>query len=285
MISFLTADDVANEISMSRSRFTGTYLVVEGTTDVRLYGKFLGEGATAIAASSKTNVKATVAECIRRGDKAVLGIVDRDLDGMTGRTVKEPVFYTDRRDLEGGLMCSEALEGVLSEYADRDLLQRFEKVNGSVRDVLGKAAAPIGMLMYLSYKRGMSLSFKDLNHRLFINRKTLAIDVARMVQEVYGQSMGQMSSSLAVSEQVRDLVKKLDDPWDAVRGHDATAILAIGLTSIFGSYNAKYIDSNTVSGALRLAYSDDMFAGTMLFAMTSEYAGKHNLALWRITRR
>ncbi len=285
MISFLTAEDVANEISMSRSKFKGTYLVVEGTTDVRLYGKFLDAGAEVIAASSKTNVKGTVAECLRRRDTAVVGIVDKDLDGMTGRTVKEPVFFTDRRDLEGGLLCSEALDGVLTEYADRDLLERFVRDNGSVRDVIARAAAPLGVLMFISYKRGMSLSFKDLNHRMFINRKTLAVDISRMVQEVYGQSMGQMYSAAAITDLVRDTVRKLDNPWDAARGHDATAILAIGLNTIFGSYNAKYINSHSVSGALRLAYSDDMFAATELFAATSEYAKKNNLALWRITRQ
>lgn len=285
MLSFLSASDVANEISMSRSKFSGTYVVVEGTTDVRLYGKFLSEGATIIAASSKTNVKGTVAECLRRKDNAVIGIVDKDIDGMIGKTVKEPVFYTDRRDLESGLICSEALDGVLSEYADKDLLSRFVRDNGDIRTVIGKAAAPLGVLMYISYKRGMSLSFKDLNHRLFINRRTLAVDVSRMVQEVFQQSMGQMLSVSSMAEQVRDTVRKLDDPWDAARGHDATAILAIGLTTIFGSYNTKYLDSNTVSGALRLAYSYEMFASTRLFAESSDYARRKNLALWKVTPR
>jgi hypothetical protein len=283
MLNFLTASDVANEISMSRSKFRGTYVVVEGNTDVRLYGKFLADGVEVIAASSKTNVKGTVSECLRRRDDKIIGIVDKDIDGMIGKTVKEPVFYTDRRDLECGLMCSEALEGVLAEYADKELMARFVRDNGPVRDVIGRAAAPLGVMMYISYKRGMSLSFKDLNHRFFINRKTLAVDVSRMVQEVFQQSMGQMVSVSSMAELVRDTVKKLDDPWDAVRGHDATAILAIGLTTIFGSYNSKYIDSNTVSGALRLAYSYEMFVTTRLFAESSDYARRKNLALWRIT--
>ncbi len=56
MLNDLTADDVANEISMSRSVFKGTYLVVEGATDARLYGKFMAEGTKIIAACSKSNV-------------------------------------------------------------------------------------------------------------------------------------------------------------------------------------------------------------------------------------
>lgn len=56
MLKDLTADDVANEISLSRSLFKGTYLIVEGATDVRLYGKFMAESTKIVAASSKSNV-------------------------------------------------------------------------------------------------------------------------------------------------------------------------------------------------------------------------------------
>lgn len=56
MLNDLTADDIANEISMSRSVFKGTYIVVEGATDVRLYGKFAAEGTKILAACSKSNV-------------------------------------------------------------------------------------------------------------------------------------------------------------------------------------------------------------------------------------
>ena len=40
MIDNLSASDIANEISMMRSVFKGTVLVVEGVTDSRLYSKF-----------------------------------------------------------------------------------------------------------------------------------------------------------------------------------------------------------------------------------------------------
>ena len=138
--------------------------------------------------------------------------------------------------------------------------------------------------MYLSYKKGMSLSFKDLNHGMFISRKNLSADITKMVQFVYSQSMGQMYSPAAMADQVREMIKKIDDPWIAVRGHDGVSVLTIGLRHIFGSYNTKYLDDHAVAGSLRLSYSEEMFAKSMLFRLTSDYAKRNNMSLWHVTQ-
>ena len=41
MRDLLTYDDICNEISMERTVNDGAYLLVEGVTDSRIYGKFL----------------------------------------------------------------------------------------------------------------------------------------------------------------------------------------------------------------------------------------------------
>ena len=284
MLNFLSATDVANEISMTRSKFRGTYLVVEGTTDVRLYGKFLSDDAKILAASSKSNVRNIINECHRRNDDLVMGIIDKDIDGMLGKTPKEPVFCTDLRDIECMMLCSPALDSVLSEYADKEALERFTRSVAPVRTAIANGAAPIGALMYLSYKKGMSLSFKDLNHGMFISRKNLSADITKMVQSVYSQSMGQLYSPAAMADQVREMIKKIDDPWIAVRGHDGVSVLTIGLRHIFGSYNTKYLDDHAVAGSLRLSYSEEMFAKSMLFRLTSDYAKRNNMSLWHVTQ-
>ena len=283
ILQSLTADDVANEISMTRSVFKGTYVVVEGTTDVRLYGKFKSENTKIIAACSKTNVKNAVSECRRRSDRAVIGIVDRDIDGMLGKSSQEPIFETDRHDMESTLMCTSALDGVLAEYGDAELLKRYSGVEG-VRDRVGRAAAPICLLMYISRRRGMSLSFKDLDHGLFVNRKSLTTDVRRMVEEVYSHSMAQIYDAQHASDMVKELLKETEDVWDAVRGHDAVSILTIGLKNAFGAYNAKGLNDNAVSGALRLAYSEKEFAASELCKKSSAYAAKTGIPLWDLTR-
>ncbi|MEE3363445.1 MAG: DUF4435 domain-containing protein, partial [Methanomethylophilus sp.] len=112
MIDQLSSSDIANEVSMMRSAFKGTVLVVEGVSDSRLYGKFIDrENVRIIIAHSKNNVMQSV-NLLRdkRKDNAVLGIIDRDMDALLGRKRSPPLFPTDKRDLESTILASPAFD-------------------------------------------------------------------------------------------------------------------------------------------------------------------------------
>ncbi len=282
MMESITHADLANEISMTRSAFGGTFLVVEGVTDSRLYAKFADpENVRILIAHSKDNVRRSVEEsCGRRGDRAVVGIVDKDMDGLIGKRRDPPVFETDLNDMESSILRSPAFGDILAEYGDRERVERFVERNGDIPSRLAESAAPIGYLMYLSYRKGMNLSFKGLDFERFIDRDTLANDVPRMVSDVYARSMGQMHPKSAVTDQVRSMMRKGADPWEAVRGHDAVRILAIGLRYAFGSYNSRRMMDGELGGALRLAYSMEYFRATRLYASTDAWCSENGLTLW-----
>ena len=151
MREYLTDDDICNQISMNRSIFKGTILIAEGITDLRLYSKFVdSKDVKVLPAHSKSNVIKSVNKMTARRDGKILGIVDRDLDELKGRIFSPPVFYTDYRDLEMMLINSAALDDVLTEYADHDRLERFQRQNGNIREAVIDACYPLGLLMYVS---------------------------------------------------------------------------------------------------------------------------------------
>jgi len=286
MIGDLTASDIANSISMMRSYHKGPIIVVEGVTDCRLFGKFVDrDEVKIIAAFSKDNVKRSIAEAWgKRNDRKVIGILDADIDRLCGKTYAPPLFLSDKRDLETMIMSTGALDDVLAEYSDPELLERFEKSYGSVGDVLARSAYPIGLLMFISVRGRMGLCFKNIDHTVFINRRTLAVDTEKMIGEVFAQSLNKGIDKKELADMIAEEEEVLDDPWIAVRGHDAVSILAMGLSDIFGSYNSKGINGGQVSGALRLAFGYDYFEDTDLYKDTMKWSLKHNLALW-ITRQ
>lgn len=282
----ITASDVANEISMMRSVFKGTYLVVEGVTDSRLYGKFIEDGEVRILiAHSKDNVRKTVNEMYaRRRDERTVGIVDKDMDGLLGKKRAPPIFETDSNDIESGMIRSSALDDVLAEYADMKKLDRYVVAQGEVRDRVARSASAVGILMYISYRKGMNLSFRDLDFEKFINFGTLSIDIPKMVSEVYSNSMDQMYPKNVVSDMVRSRMRKGFDPWESVRGHDAVSILAIGLKRTFGSYNARHLTDGELGGALRLSYDWSDFRTTGLYGDSRSWSESHGIPLWETTR-
>ncbi|MDR1404959.1 MAG: DUF4435 domain-containing protein [Candidatus Methanoplasma sp.] len=285
MIDKLTSADIANNISMLRSSHKGPIVVVEGITDSRLYGKFVDRAETKIVpAHSKDNVKRAVAEVWgTRNDKKTIGIVDADTDVLRGRKYNPPIFISDKRDLESMMMSTGALDDVLTEYSDPELLENFEKNHGKVKDVIARSAYPIGLLMFISMREGLGLNFKNIDHSVFINRKTLAIDMKKMIDEIFTQSV----SRKVGRKELADMISEEgipDDPWTVVRGHDAESVLTIGLNEVFGSYNGRGTKTGQLSGALRLAFSIDYFRETEVYRKTTEWSRRNNFVLW-ITQR
>ncbi len=285
MREYLTADDICNQISMNRSVFKGIVVLSEGNTDQRLYGKFLNrKAAKIIPAHSKDNVRNVIGKMVNRRDGKIMGIVDRDLDELKGRILSQPIFYTDYRDLEMLLINSSALKQVLDEYADLDRLERFEKQYGKIHDVIINAAYPLGLLMYISFLRGYNLNFKNLNFRDFIDRRSLRVNVERMIESVIINTSGCELSRKNVLKDLSSQESKFTDKKAIARGHDSVDILLIGLRDTFGTYNTNNLNEGGLGGALRLAYSSDDFERTRLYSDTEKWASERMTRIWDINR-
>ena len=286
MREFLTTEDICNELSMERTVFDGAFLIVEGITDSRLFGKFVDRGEVNIViAHSKDNVRGVVKEMSgRRRDRKTLGIMDPDLERLRGRHARPPLFHTDCRDMEMMAIRSNALDDVISEYGDPEKVDRFEERFGPIRDALVSSSYPIGLLMFISQERGLNLSFKNLTFHRFINPASMGLDARQMVSEVLDNSRSARIGRKELLRVLNDEAEQLDDMWEAARGHDTISILLIGLKRSFGGFNASGLDEGSLGGALRLAFSDECFRSTRLYADTTEWADEAGIPLWRLTQ-
>ena len=284
MREYITSDDICNQISMERSVFKGTFLVVEGVTDERLFEKFIDKDEVRIIeAHSKDNVRHSVKDMssVRR-DTRVIGIIDPDLDRLRGRKTKPPLFFTDCRDMEMMIIRSNALQDVLDEYCDQELLAKFTETVGPVREALVSASYPLGLLMYVSQMEGLNLSFKDLEFERFINPRTLSLNAGSMVDTVIFNSKNCRMSRKAILSRLDREAQDLEDQWDAARGHDTVNILLIALKKNFGSFNSRGLNEGELGGALRLAFSDQCFSETDLYRNTRQWAADNGVRLWEL---
>ncbi len=285
MREYISSDDICNQMSMERTVFDGTFLVVEGVTDERLFEKFVDKDMVRIVeAHSKDNVRNSVREMASaRKDKQTIGIIDPDLDRLRGKNASRPLFHTDCRDMEMMLIRSNALEDVLDEYCEREAVMKFTDTFGPVREALISASYPIGLLMYISQKEGLNLSFKDLDFESFVNTRSLSLDANRMVEEVIFNSKNSRMSRKALASRLNREAEDLEDKWEAARGHDTVDILVLALRKNFGSYNSRHITEGELGGALRLAFSDQCFMKTDLYRETSDWASSAGAVLWNLT--
>ncbi|MBO4552695.1 MAG: DUF4435 domain-containing protein [Candidatus Methanomethylophilaceae archaeon] len=281
MREFIDSRDVANTVMMLATAFDGTIAVVEGVTDRRLYGKFFDKDRVeVIIAHSKSNVRNTIRETFKeRKFRRVVGIIDADLDRLTGKAHNAPLFLTDTRDSEGMMLNSKAFDDILDEYGDRDRMDRFTDSHGSIKKAIMSAAYPIGLLMYLSETKGLGFSFKELDYEYFIDRKTLKCDVKRMIENIMSRSRAARHVSVKNVYQMI-LTEEEHEKKDVCRGHDLMAVMAIGLKYIFGANNSRNLNDDILSGSFRLAYDRDDIESTELYRESSEWCKENDLALW-----
>ena len=285
MREYIDSRDVANTAMMLATAFDGTVVLVEGITDRRLYGKFFdSDRVETVVAHSKSNVRNAVRELYReRHFERLIGIVDADLDRLYGRKRNPPLFLTDTRDAEGMLLRSNAFKDILDEYGEKDRMDAFVDRYGDIREAVLSAAYPIGLLMYISETRGLSLSFKDLDYEQFIDRRTLRCDVRRMLDLVLLNSQPtNRPSAKNIMQMLND--EEEHDVWDVCRGHDLMSIMAIGLRHIFGGNNCRNITGNQLSGGFRLAFDEKDIVGTDIYRDADEWCTKKGLTLWSIRR-
>ncbi len=270
---------------MTRTLFKGAFILVEGVTDDRVYGKFVSEEARIIQCHSKESVRKAVKELTgRRKVSQVIGIVDADLDVLDGKHVAPPMFYTDCRDMEMMCICSNALEDIVNEYGDRSKVARFKERYGSIKEAVLNASVPLGLLMHVSKRQGLGLNFGDLDFSVFVNPHTLAVDYNAMIDAVVMNSRRTSVSKRSLLRSLREEMEALEDPWVAGRGHDAVEILLLGLKKGFGSFNARYLTNGALGGSLRLAFSDSDFRATRLYKDTEAWGEANGLRLWDLRR-
>jgi hypothetical protein len=282
----ITFTDICNEVMMTRTLSKGPFILVEGVTDDRFYGKFASDETTIIQCHSKDSVRKAVKELSgRRKVEEVIGIVDADLDVLDRRPVSPPLFRTDCRDLEMMCIRGNALDDIVNEYGDRSKVAKFKERRGPVREAVLKASVPLGILMHVSKRHGFGLNFGDLDFGSFIDPRTLSIDLNAMIDGVVANSRRTSVSKRALLREVQEEMESLEDPWNAGRGHDAVEILLLGLKKGFGSFNSRYLTNGALGGALRLAFSDSDFRATDLCKDTSRWAERKGLRLWDLVRR
>lgn len=260
---------VANIIRMARVKFTGSFLIVEGDKDARLYKNFVdNDKCRIIPAHSKDNAVGALSILEQRHFAGVLAIVDADFAVLEGQLPTSPnLLFTDTHDLETMILKSPALEKILIEYGSEEKLAAFTRQRGmDIRQLLINSAIPIGYLRWISSREKLSLSFKELEFTKFINIDELTIDVSKFVTIVKERSQKPDILDDNIIAKIAKLRNGTHDYWHICCGHDLVCILSIGLSKAIGSWNINNVRQYTIERALRLAFESSYFSRTQLYS-------------------
>jgi len=265
----ITANRVANRIRLLRSQFPGAFLIVEGDTDKRIYGRFIrAEVCRLEVAHSRENAIAATLILEQESFVGILAIVDADFDVLESRIFSSPnIFLTDTHDLETMMLKSPALEKLLEEMGSADKHVEFRKRRGKeMWEALLEEALHIGYLRWVSIRHGHALKFEQLKYREFTNSDTLTVSLALLIKTIKNHSQKPHLPDQDLLQQIEAIRDETHDRWLVCCGHDLISLLSVGLHKAIGSWNWKEIEPEIIERSLRLAYESAWFRDTWLYA-------------------
>ncbi len=269
MREFLTVDRVANKIRQLRETYSGSFLLVEGSSDKVFYERFVDKLAchleiTAGKPSSKQCAIEILAILEKSNFQGVLAIVDADFDRLHNTPDTSPnLLRTDTHDLETLLIQSPALEKVVSEFGSEE---KITQLNQDIREVLILVGVAVGYLRYISESDGLNLTFEGITFSKFIDEKTWQFNELKLIQEIKNKSQAFYLKDEEIQQRLNSEKNNNYDPWQVCCGHDLVEILSLGLRKAIGTNKTADIEPNSLERNLRLAYEVAYFCKTQLYS-------------------
>jgi hypothetical protein len=265
----VNAHSIANSVRMKRSKHTGTFLLVEGEDDKKLFKNFVDAALCAIQiAHGKPNVLGALAILEKDGFQGVLAIADADFAHLEGQPPHSSnLIWTDTHDLEAMLLASPALDRLLSERGSEELIAELLRRDGvDVRTALLMRGAPVGYLRWLSRREGLSLDFDGLPFTDFLNERTLAMNESAMFRVLQNRSRKGVLIEADLQARIALLKSAGPDLWQVCCGHDLVNVLAIALLRVLGVNKEADVKPSRLEESLRLAFTAADFKATRLWA-------------------
>ena len=258
-----TSNEIANEIRMRRSQFSGTFLIVEGRDDRLFMENFISQSTCKIeVAEGKQRVCDVIYVLDKDNFDGVLGLIDADFDRIEGVPDRsQNLVMPDSHDLIMMLVNSPALDRVLTEHGSQTKLDTFEE---SVLETLIGRALPVGYLRLHSLREKLYLQFRGLTFSAWIDRSSFVADTLALIRTVknHSQRHDLPDSDLVVA--IEKLHGSQYDPYEICNGTDVIEILSIGLRSVLGNNNTGEVNSERLKSSLRLAFSEQHFRSSSL---------------------
>jgi Protein of unknown function (DUF4435) len=293
MRQYLGASDLANEVRMRRSRWHGAFLLVEGSTDSLVYGRFVHRESILVA-HGKQHVIECLGILVQGGFTGVAAVVDRDMWilGEGEPPELDGLLCTDGRDLESMMLRSRALDNMLHTLGSPEKIQKIAANGNDPVDILLRAASELGYLRWLcerdrrASERGeqstfahdgpLRLRFQELTFSRFTDARTLTIDRVEMLSAVSNHSrqpihLDRIQKAL---DELRELAQQRGHTlWGICAGHDLVELLRIGLHKLLGSCQQNELKA--LDRMLVLAYQDEWFRQTSLYAAMQDWHQRH----------
>ncbi len=271
----ITQYTIANDIRQRRQVTPEkTFIVVEGTSDHKIFTKLFDVAKCAIlAAGGKSMVTKTLDILDADAVRGVLGIVDNDFDFFLGRSYSSTnVVNTFVHDTEVMMFLSDAFNALLAEFGNEERIGNFCNKVHLLREKLIELPGPLGYARLASLRAKKNILFEGLNFKFF--NEDLTTDLPNLISTLISRTKDCNSS---ISEFTALLSAEMNNDVAMEHlccGHDLCEVLARAFRDAIGR-NKSGIGAADVERALRLSFTLQDFEKTKLFESIADWSSRN----------
>ncbi len=268
-MSNLTPPEIAVEVHMLREIWNGPVMLVEGSTDAKLFSAFYPyEMVRIIPSFGWEGVLEAIDILCKEGVKGIIGIIDQDFRSILEELPDNPnVFITDSHDLETMMIESGAFARVFNEKGSTKKIANWPDGIEGIKIQTYSVAKNIAALRFFNAKNGLLFSFKKMNYKKFVDEHKIQFKAKAFIQHLSRKWPSNASLSIEILTEAIRISLEIDAFTDSsvfCCGHDVTEILALGLRSAWGTHNSTEMTSTIVETILRAAYTEQEFMSSNL---------------------
>lgn len=273
----ITGQTLANQIMLERAAHSGSFFLVEGSSDASLFKRFTDSGnCSIVVCTGWERLTQAISILTRRGFEGALGFCDRDYCNKTGYPEYDGVIvFTDENDFEAQIIHSEALDKVLDEFGNHTLVSaELASEGASASELLFRWSQATGALRLSSAQNCWNLKFNGITYK-FMDQNSPELCPIKTVQNVVGRSINDGLPNVCL---IQDIVTRCIASFsenELINGHDCVAVLGKALRKRFGRTN-RFDSPNgrdDLAKILRIAYE---------FAFFQKTRGYHEIRRWEI---
>lgn len=288
MDEYITPARIANSICQDKS-FEGSYILVEGKRDVKIYKRFALEGKAKVKATfGKGRLREVYGILTERNFQKKIGIRDADFLRISGNSkysdsYSEPIFATDGHDAEIMMVAAGVIRNYFLIIGDEERLAAFEaRHNRLVVDIIFSLIQPLGNLRLANKKFGLGLAFKperpEGNHlkieKFICNKTWVHAGHEQMINIVYEYSKnrgGVVSSRELILNRLDETLAENHPCNEICNGHDFSYVLHMISKNGIGSKNKLLQDPACVEDLIISQFDWLKFSKTDLFSKIGKW--------------
>lgn len=257
--------DIAQEVRLERRVHKGSFLLLEGDTDIKRFSPFVDEDACSfVNCYGRPKAVGAIRILYDEGFVGALAIIDADFDRITGSLeVHEGLVYSASHDLDLDWATPTTVDKYLRQVGDPTKLCQYGPVDELITKIL-IGLTPVSIAKLLNHLKHIKYKLSDIDASECF--EGLSVDIDGYVELILrGRSAIQSVKDVLKQQIKRAAAQHTHDLYQLTNGHDFHCALGASLRSELGSRRDVHTWGSEVEMHLRLAFSDNELKESQIY--------------------